>query len=192
MRVSCFYTATVQANCLAALRAYAPQTEYVQVSQADIYDYGQQLAKRWDGSSDLVTVEHDNEITAEVLDSFAACPRPWCSFAYEIFSPPNTRLCDTGLGCTRFSKELQEKFDFAWHVLEKPCGGCGNAHAPHWGELDVRIYSQLSTELNLSVHVHGQVRHYHPYQALEPDENGNFPEVGGFDSFEGGFRRVKG
>lgn len=190
MHIACFYTRTVQANCLEALRRYAPDTEYVHVDKDDSESYAREIAKRWDGSDDLVIIEHDNEITAEVIPSFAACDQPWCSYQYEIFSPPYTRLCDTGFGCTRFSKELQQKISFRDRVLELPCEVCGSPHA-YWGELDMRLCTQISDALNIGVHVHGQINHYHPYQAIEPDENGEYPEPGGVDSFEGGFRHVR-
>lgn len=188
MRVMVAHTGTVQSNCAAALRLYAPGAEYVDTSASD-QAYGEAIAARWNIGGDLVTVEHDNEITAEVLPSFAACPEPWCTYAYEIFAPPWTMICETALGCTKFSAEFQAKFDFTERVLNGVCVQCHVVHQHHWGDLDARIATQVATYEQLSPHVHGQVNHYHPYLATVPGDKG--PRRPAVD-FEGEFHRVGG
>jgi hypothetical protein len=184
------HAGTVHANCAAALRAHVPAAEYVQVDTDDDQSYARLIGERWTGRDDLVLIEHDNEVTAEVLPSFAACPQPWCTYEYEIFPPPWTRWCDTGLGCARFTAALQREFDFAAEIL-KACGSCGGTHV-HWGTVDVQLAAGLASR-HLSPHVHGRIRHFHPYRALEPDANGEFPAFGPLlEEVNGEFRRVTG
>lgn len=175
-RIMVSHIGDIQADCAAALRLYAPDAEYADCS-GDGQAYARLIAERWTGEDDLVIIEHDNEIDHEVLPSFGACGEPWCTYEYEIFPPPLTRWCDTGLGCVRFTAALQREFDFAAEIM-KPCEHCDGTHA-HWGTIDVRVAHGLGN-LHYSPHVHGRIRHYHPYQALEPDENGEFPALSPF------------
>lgn len=167
MHILCCHTGSVQANCLAALHEYAPGTEFLDVS-ADARDYGRAIAERWNKGKTLILVEQDNEITLEVLPSFAECDEPWCTYAYEVFAPPWTRWCETGLGCVKFSISLQQDFPFGYRMLEEPCKECGALH-DFWGALDFRLHFFLSTQLHLKPHVHGRIRHFHPYQVVDPD-----------------------
>lgn len=189
MHVMVSHAGSVQADCAAALRAYAPEAEYVDTS-GDDQTYARKIAEHWTGQDDLVIIEHDNEITDGVLPSFAACPEPWCVYEYEIFPPPLTRLC-VALGCVRFSAGLQREFSFRAEILGL-CENCGGTHA-HWGQIDVLLASALSNRLHLEPHVHGTIRHFHPYQALEPDADGEFRALDvNISHVKGGFRRVTG
>jgi len=185
--VLCCHVGAIQANTAEALAKYAPPVDYVNVA-GDPFAYGKAIASRWSKGSDLVIIEPDNEITAEVIPSFTECSQPWCTYAYEIFAPPWTRMCDTCLGCVRFSAELQRKFDFEYHVLREPCETCNTPHATY-GELDCRIAHLLTKLYGLSPHVHGEVRHLHPYQAVEAGAIGaRQPAI----DFIGGFKRREG
>lgn len=193
MRVLVSHTGSVQADCALALRRYAHGRPGIRVEYEDcsgpVTAYGEAIAARWAGDHDLVLVEHDNEITAGVLPSFAACPEPWCVYGYEVFAPPWTWRCETGLGCTKFSAGLRRQFDFPALVMRGPCAECGCMHNS-WGVLDYRTALLLGTRFQLSPHVHGTIRHFHPYQATEPGSAvvQRKPAV----DVRGGFRRVTG
>lgn len=186
MKVMVSHAGHVQANCAEAFRKYAPEAEYVDTA-ADDHAYGDEIAKRWNLGSDLVIFEHDNEITAEVLPSFAGCPEPWCTYAYEIFAPPWTRLVETAIGCVKFSARLQQELSWRDDVLDGLCPECNVTHDYHWGMLDARISVILIMHKGLQPHVHGEVRHYHPYLAVDPEAGAK----GALD-FEGGFKHVGG
>jgi hypothetical protein len=189
MRIMCSHAGNVQAETAAALARYAPQAEYVDTS-ADPMSYARAIAERWNQGGALMIVEHDNEITADVIPSFEACPEPWCTYQYEIFAPPWTRMCDTGLGCTRFSAAFQRDFNFGELVVDKPCSNCGKPHAI-WGSLDFTITVQIGAHMKgVQHHVHGTVRHFHPYQAINPLmlEGGQAAPI----IVKGGFRRREG
>jgi len=121
--------------------------------------YWHELRRRWNGEDDLMIVEQDNVITAEVIPSFNMCDEPWC--CYEYIGPPGMDIDGTGemrilrksLGCTRFSAQLQEDVPavtisendyFIWHLL------------------DMRIASMLEIR-GYSPHVHGAIKHVHKY-----------------------------
>lgn len=188
MRIAISHVGSIEASCATALQLYAPDAEYIDC-RGDDQTYARLISERWTGEDALVIIEHDNEITADVLPSFASCLEPWCVYEYEIFSPPWTRMCNTGLGCVRFSADLQRKVDFNEHVL-KTCPSCGDIHA-FWGNIDVKLASGLENYLHNGPHVHGTIRHFHPYQFIEPDEDGNYPGPGEIETFSGGFKRVE-
>lgn len=146
--------------------AYRALVEYVPIGSLEMvetgYDtsaYWWELRRRWNGEDDLMIVEQDNVITAEVIPSFNACDKPWC--VYEYLGPPGMDVDGTGegrilrksLGCTRFSAELQDKVTaamisdkdyFVWHLL------------------DMRIARLLEMH-GYESHVHGAIKHCHRY-----------------------------
>src|ERR1700735_3490384 len=92
---------------VASVRAYAPEALMTDVSK-DQWAYWTAITAHWKGLDDLVTIEQDIEITAEVIPGFDACPEPWCVYEYKpagIFG----FMLRQSLGCTRFRKELQQK-----------------------------------------------------------------------------------
>ena len=166
MHIICCHTGYVQANCWGALSKYAPDTEFYDVT-SDERAYGRTIADKWNRGDTLVLIEPDNEITSEVLPSFAACNEPWCTYSYPVFAPPWTRQCDTGLGCVKFSISLQQDFSFRYYLLEKTCKECGELH-DFWGALDFRLNFYLR-DRGIEPHIHGEIKHYHPYQAIDSD-----------------------
>ena len=69
---------------------------------------------------------------------------------------------------TRFSAALQADLDFRLLVLEDMCDSCGSFHAA-WGELDCQIAGILGSEFSLQPHVHGGIRHFHPYLPVDTE-----------------------
>lgn len=150
----------------AAVEAYAPEAVFTDTS-ADRWEYWRILSSYWTGEHDLMTIEQDNEITAEVVPSFEACPEPWCSYQYRgagVFQAP---VMTESLGCTRFRKELQQA------VPIEEIGGSTLTQWPGhkvasdpvrvpWDRIDMRIKEHLRAN-GFKVHVHGEVRHFHAY-----------------------------
>lgn len=150
--------------------AYRALMEYVPIGSLEMvetsYDtsaYWWELRRRWNGEDDLMIVEQDNVITAEVVPSFNMCDKPWCCYEYQ--GPPGMDTDGTGegrilrksLGCTRFSADLQDKITaqtisdkdyFVWHLL------------------DMRIARLLEIH-GYEPHVHGSVKHCHKYTTDE-------------------------
>lgn len=141
-----------------ALDKFAPQAERVYTPGE--YGYWQAIADRWTGEDDLVIIEQDNEITADVLPSFAACPEPWCTYAYPI----GLYDYNTALGCAKFSADCQRIFPVNW-ISQVPV---------FWGVVDAAIALCLMHG-RLRPHVHGRLNHYHEYTLWWIDkENGKY------------------
>ncbi len=163
-RVLCC-TAQPHPEAMAALKAYAPQAEIIDVTD-DKFGYWREISARWTGERDLVIVEQDIEIGENVIRSLEECDQDWCCFAYTIFRR-KVRL-RVGLGCTKISAAAQRKVS-AREVSEgfalcKDCKGAGC-----WWHLDGRVSAMLK-KAGYSPHVHGDVTHHHDYhaQAGEP------------------------
>ena len=86
-------------EAVAAIEKHIPQAEIIDTS-ANSYAYWDAMEIRWTGVQDLLIVEHDVVVTAEVLPQMLACPEPWC--AHSSGGTP------FGLRCTRFSARLQQ------------------------------------------------------------------------------------
>ena len=151
MRVLACY-ATMDPRTKLALETYAPHAEIVYVGGGD-EDYYEALKERWTGVEDLVNIEQDNEITAEVIPSLENCNRPWCTYAYP--GPSGFGLLTSSLGCTKWSAALQRRFSF-WELFP---------YSRYWEFLDMQMASTIQSQANLLPHVHGKIRHFHDYEA---------------------------
>jgi hypothetical protein len=98
LRVVVAYAVCLHPKADQVLRRCAPQAERVDVSGSR-FDYAALIAALWSDRRDFLLIEHDVEISAEILDSFAACPEPWCS----VGSDPGS---GTALQCNRIRREL--------------------------------------------------------------------------------------
>ena len=136
------------------LHKHAPGAEEVWTGD-DPYDYWHAMAMRW-GQDDLVTIEQDNGIHAEVIPQFEACPEPWCSFGYQIGS----YICTEGNGCRKLSLDAQRAVTFQdLEGFVADIGGCPDCAALCWRHLDTRIANALK-RVGYKVHVHTpNVRH---------------------------------
>jgi hypothetical protein len=162
--LACFVRGRQSAKAYRALVKYAPlgSLEMIETGR-DVSDYWHAIRARWTGDDDLVIIEQDNVITAEVLPSFAECDEPWCCFSY--LGPPGLDLDGSGagrvlmksLGCTKFSADLQAKITatmisdkeyFVFHLL------------------DMRL-SRLLEVHDYQPHVHGAIEHCHKYTTDE-------------------------
>jgi hypothetical protein len=167
MRVFCCYTGTIHPKAAEALKRFAPDCEYVET--LGLYGYNEALASLWTGESDLLIIEGDKEITAEVLPSMESCTRHWCTYQYDIFPPPCTRKAYNGLGCTKYSARVQQVV----HPSEwmetgatwEPCRRCGGKGCYRY--IDSRINRAIERNWRLGVqpHIHGEILHHHNYDA---------------------------
>jgi len=165
MRVICCYTGRIHPRAADALKRFAPDCEYVETR--GLYGYGEAIAERWTGESDLVIIEGDKVITEEVLPSFERCNRHWCTYQYDIFPPPCTRTAFNGLGCTKYSALVQqvitpEESVFAHDVNWEPCRQCDSRGCYRY--IDSRINRALERHgHSQQPHIHGEIEHVHEY-----------------------------
>jgi hypothetical protein len=133
---------------LEALRKFAPQAKLAS-TRSDVYAYWRVLKENW-GIDDLVLIEHDIEITAEVIPAFTACDKLWCTYGYrprlQGGGLPSNDIWDRSLGCTKLSLELQRLISLG----DEPVS---------WDNLDHTLYNQIV--LHTGSHVHGVVLHHH-------------------------------
>lgn len=164
MLVCCFYS-SLRDETAEAIAQFAPETEFVYTE--GLYGYPEELAARWDTGEVLVTIEGDKIITADVLPSFEKCDRDWCNFSSPIFPPPFSVECSTGLGCTKFSVNLQSQISISelLRADRSPieCRECPN-YRGCWKHLDNRINVAIAMlDQGIEVHDHGHIEHLHDY-----------------------------
>lgn len=164
MKIIFCYSGEPDLESFRAITKFAPQAELVDTS-GSIYDYNEAIASRWTGESDLVVIEGDKEITAEVIPSFNDCDEPWCTFKYKNL-PGHLRMVVTiGLGCAKFSAELQREVGISEFICPdvpwQPCRHCGNKGC--WNQLDARMARAFGNHDIDFPHVHGHVKHHHVY-----------------------------
>lgn len=163
MRIICCYASAPHPKTEEAIKKFAPDTEFVKVE--GLFGYPEAIENRWTGESDLVVIESDKEITADVIPSFLACDEPWCTFKYKSFPQPYRREISTGLGCVKFSVEVQREVDTSEFICEdvpwQPCRLCEGKGC--WRQLDARITMALENHCFDYPHVHGHIRHHHVY-----------------------------
>jgi hypothetical protein len=141
----------------AALDAHGGRWTPVDVS-ASHTAYFDALSRLWKvGDEDLIIVEHDVEITDQVVPSFQTCRRPWCTYSYAC-GADGLSVTDIGLGCVRFTRELRAAIpDLMDQVGRTP------VLYPHdWRCIDGPLSSVLGTA-GIVHHCHGQVTHHHHY-----------------------------
>jgi hypothetical protein len=139
MRIACFYT-SLHPACRNAL---PPDTELVWTGDGDDH-YWLEIANRWDGSDDLLIIEHDIEIHDQVVSQMLACGSSWCTFPYE-YGPrwPAAPLITGALGCTRFSADLQRQFP-AEVIAASVSAADGLPPVPFWHSCDLYIRRALT------------------------------------------------
>ena len=140
MRVICLYN-RLHPLTVQAIERHAPQTEFVDTSGSD-FAYWEAIAKRWTGEEDLMLIEHDVEIHAQVVPQFTACPEWWCHFPY----PYRGGLTAMATGCTRYRAELQRMVSTSDILAEKSYRG----KPGHWEYMDVTMANAFARK-NLEV-----------------------------------------
>lgn len=136
--------------------AHTPGHVRVRIDPADDGAYWRLLADAWRQPGDLIVIEQDIGIRADVVESLTDCREPWCGFAYPI-----GRQLLVCLGCTRFTAALKAAEPDLLDTVGED--GTGGLPAKHWRRLDVRILDHLRRR-GYRQHEHTPpVRHYHKY-----------------------------
>lgn len=136
----------------ASIAEHAPHAELTQLAETDGLAYWRLLDTIWRDGRDVVIIEHDNALRADVLPSFDACPRLWCTFPYQ---GEHALIPRGALGCVRFRGMLMTRDPDLWMRFDRR----------HWQRLD----SELSTRLmhppfTIEPCVHTPpILHYHVY-----------------------------
>jgi hypothetical protein len=178
MRV-CYFFSADWPEARQLLHEHAPGAEEIWTGDG-LYDYWRATLDRW-GHDDLVTIEQDNGIHADVIPQFENCPEPWCSFGYQIGS----YICVEGGGCRKLSLEAQQAVTIehleypvppeSWEwsvplavqaegissrtVRILDIGECADCAALCWRHMDTRIGGALK-RAGFNVHVHEpSIRH---------------------------------
>src|SRR5215469_4494699 len=100
MIVLCHH-ASLRPKTQAALERYtANHVLVMEESAGDDRSYFRTIAKYWNTGPDLLIVEHDIEIHADVIPQLETCGGDWCTFPYRLWKPDV--WIHNALGCTRF------------------------------------------------------------------------------------------
>jgi hypothetical protein len=134
-----------------SVKEHAP-TAIMADTSGSLYAYRDVLKEHWTGERDLVVIEQDIEITADVVPAFRSCSKPWCTFSYQ--GPSSLGYLYRGLGCAKFSAKLQRKIPFSDFI----------EYGMTWKVIDGYISRILWVVNGISPHVHGHVEHHHKYE----------------------------
>jgi len=160
MKILCCY-ANLHPETECAVAAHAKDAEFIDVSGSEL-DYWRTIKAHWTGDQDLVIIEQDIEITAEVIPTFEGCDDAWCVFTYR--GPTHLGYLKHSLGCTKFSAELQREVS----ITE----AAGGDYDISWQFIDMTMAVHLD-HLGYKPNCHGTVKHLHDY-ASECDQYTTF------------------
>jgi len=138
VKIACFYTLTYS-ECRDSL---PPGTELVWTGYGDDA-YWNELSTRWDGTGDLLVIEHDMQLHGQVVPQFEACPALWCTFGYEYGPRWPGHFIEDALGCTRFRAQLQQQFPLGM-VAAHISATDGLPPVPFWHNCDLYIRRALT------------------------------------------------
>ena len=168
MKIIFCYTNVPDSRAEAAIRKYAPKAEFAKCE--GLFGYNNIIAANWKGEEDLLVIEGDKEIHAEVVPSMEECNEDWCIYEYWNFPEPYQRNIIYGLGCTKYSARTQQLISTDEFLLCRSRRGCGYARTCKglgcWRNLDVRIAIQVLAKcIRFAPHSHGRINHHHEYPA---------------------------
>lgn len=154
MTVICPFT-IIDPRTAQLLDEHAPGHRRVYVGQTT-ESYWELLAAEWQKPGDLILVEQDNALRADVIPSFDACDGVWCGFPYPIGE--QLLVC---LGMTRFREELKLAEPDLLEVVG--LDGTGGLRPKMWQRLDIRLMEELHHR-GYSAHEHlPATEHFHKY-----------------------------
>jgi len=139
-----------------SFRKHAPLGEVVQADAADWRAYWRVIAARWGRGDDLLIVEHDVILHEAVLPQLESCLEPWCLFPYRHPGCGPSGWMMTGLGCTRFRREFQDRVTLEEIASQAGnCSRCDGKERKHecWMHLDGRI-REAGERLGFTAHAH--------------------------------------
>jgi hypothetical protein len=121
-------------------------------------DYFDLLEELWEAKESFIVLEQDVVGTLKDHRRMLKCPKPYCIAPYP---GPGDRMLDTGLGFTRFRKEIIETYPDLFLKIRTDKDS-EPFRFKDWRRLDVRIFSQLNMA-GSPPHLHDPVRHLHEY-----------------------------
>ncbi len=104
---------------------------------ADREAYWRLLVEAWDGTADLMVVEHDVLPPPGIVAELAGCPAEWCTCPYRV----GGLMISRGLGCARFAAGLQARVPDAAVEAGVPAGEREPGRV--WWALDHRLAGVL-------------------------------------------------
>lgn len=136
----------------AALAEHAPGAQIVRIPAGDITRPWRDYAARW-ATDDLVVIEQDIIIHADVIPQFEACPEPWCLFPFRHYAQGGGWMKD-GIGCNRFRREFMEAVPVeAVEAQGGSCNRCNGENRQCWAHLDGRT-REAGEAAGFRIHVH--------------------------------------
>lgn len=112
----------------ACLDEHAPGAVLRHIDPRDPFGYWRLLLDEWSLPGDLVIIEQDNGISAEVLPGFDDCPEPWCGHPYRLHTLGGPTV-QPALGCTRFRASLKAELPNLFRDLAPDRRGWRAQHA---------------------------------------------------------------
>ena len=136
-----------------SLADHAPGALIIPIPADDIERPWRDYAERW-GKDDLVIVEQDVILHADVLPQFEACPEPWCLFPGRHHARGGDFM-DTGLLCNRFRREFMKAVPVeAVEAVPGSCHRCDGGRDPRcYAHLDGRT-REAGEAAGFKIHVH--------------------------------------
>ena len=135
-----------------ALAEHAPQALIVPIGEVDITQPWTTYAQHW-GTDDLLIVEQDVIIHADVIPQLEACPEPWCVFPGRHQAQGGGWMKD-GLLCNRFRTEFMQAVPVeAVEAIPASCPRCEGHNPKCWAHLDGRT-REAGEAAGFKIHVH--------------------------------------
>lgn len=135
-----------------SLAEHAPGALIIPIPAGDITRPWRDYAARW-GTDDLLIVEQDVILHADVIPQLEACPEPWCLFPARHPAQGGGFMLD-GIMCNRFRREFMEAVPVA--AVEAQYGSCSRCHGENpqcWAHLDGRT-REAGEAAGFKIHVH--------------------------------------
>lgn len=132
----------------------------------DEFAYWRLLRGCWRLGRPLLIVEQDNVPHPGALRELLACPRPWCAYSYPVAwgGIAETYGAPIGLGCVRYSVELQDAHP-ALLAADVPTYRGGGRDGRSWRVLDAALAQWLRGPYGTEPHRHyPDVEHRHTYR----------------------------
>lgn len=181
LRVYYFWTRYFQKS-QEAVKRYAPGATWVRTGElgSQPQDYARKVRALW-GKTSMLFVEQDIVIRAGLVRSMRECGYDWCVARYPVGS--NGALLRFGLGCTKFSRRLQEALDYERVFLHNTTPGnlgcpCGIECevCPCYKHQDTILRHEFTRLGMMEPHLHEPpLKHLHDYRghpALLDDRGG--------------------
>ena len=135
-----------------SLGMYAPDALIIPIPADDISRPWADYAERW-GTDDLVIIEQDVIIHADVLPQFEACPEPWCLFPARHYATGGGWM-KTGIMCNRFRREFMQAVPVeAVEAVPGSCPRCKGENQRCWAHLDGKTRA-AGEAAGFTIHVH--------------------------------------